>query len=200
MSKKIPEIDFIPRIIQIPEVFYSTATGDKFYACTMCGTELIENNHSYIIEKIIKNYPENNTKDTIAEYALCIKCIEKLREGFSEESLEKINNYMLGHTDLSVRRKQLVENNMLDVNAWLSNCIVNDKKINELSEYQIMCQCQGDFMLFTFMPYMLSCHAAEEMQELLSKKTRDELDRFYTENLGMPPELKELFKTKIPVI
>ena len=42
---------------------------------------------------------------------------------------------------------------------------------------------------------MISYEAADEMSNLLSKQTKDELDRFYRENLGVPPELEELFNT-----
>ena len=200
MSKKIPEIHFTEHYCEIPEVFYSSDMNRPFSVCTMCGAELINSNSSYIIEKAVKNYPETKVKDIIFEYAMCIYCLENLRVSFSTKSLERINNYIMEETDLPLRRNQLIGLENLDVDDWLSNCIVNNKTQDDLPEYQIMCQCQGEFMLFTYMPYMLSCDATEEMQELLSKKTKDELDRFYNDNLGLPPELKELFKTKVPII
>ena len=200
MSKKLPEIYYIEHFTKIPKVFHSAVNDELFANCTMCGKELLESNESYIIEKAVKNYQENKVKDIIFEYAMCFSCLEKMREGFSEESLERINNYILKKTDLPLRRNELIEKGTLDVNDWISKCIVKDINQDQLPEYQIMCQCQGEHMLYTYMPYMLSCNAAEEMQELLSKKTKDELDRFYKDNLGLPPDLEELFRTRMPVI
>ncbi len=199
MNKKLPDIEFAEHYCDIPEVFYETNTKEPFRKCTICGIELIESNLPYVIEKAIKNYPEDKKTDVIFEYAICIECVEETRNSLSKESLEKINNYMLNHTDLLTRRNFLLSGNNLNVNDWLSNCVVNNKPTEELPEYQIVCQCQGDKMLYTYMPYMLSCDVTEEIQELLSKQTKDELDRFYDENLGLPPDLKELFKTRTPV-
>ena len=137
--------------------------------------------------------------DTIFEYAMCINCMEEMRKSLSEESRQKVDNYLLEHSNLDERRNKLLSKENIDVDDWISNCIINNESTHELQEYQIMCQCQGKHMLFTYMPFMISCTASEEMQELLSKQTKDELDRFYDTHLGIPPEYKEFFKTKTPV-
>ena len=42
---------------------------------------------------------------------------------------------------------------------------------------------------------MISYEAADEMVILLSNQTKDELNRFYKENLGVPPEFEEIFNS-----
>jgi len=196
MAKELPEIRIIEHYCEIPDVFQSSDTDAPFSNCTICNAELIESDSMYIIEKAIKNYKETQVKDVIFEYALCLNCLDEMRHSLSNESKEKIDQYLLDKSDLAERRETLINDNRLDVNEWISNCFVNDEKAEELPEYQIMCQCQGKHMLFTYMPFMLSCNAAEEIQQLLSKQTKEELDRFYNENLNIPPELEEFFKTK----
>jgi hypothetical protein len=200
MDKKPQQIFYTEHYRDVPNVFHNTDTLDIFRECTICGRELIDSNSSYIIEKAIKNYPASGVKDIIFEYAMCTTCMEKMRESFSSESLEKVNQYILDRTDLMSRRENFVGKGELDIDKWIASCIVNGKSTDELPEYQIMCQCQGKHMLFTHMPYMISCDATEEMQELLSQKTKDELQRFYDQYVGLPPELREIFNSRLPVL
>lgn len=186
-------------IIPIPEIFYNTDTKSPFCNCTMCDTDILSGDTPYVIEKAIKNYPEENTQDVIFEYALCMECLDVTRKSFSKDSLIKINEYMTRNINMEERRKNLSGKNTNDIYNWISNCIVNNKSVDELPEYQIMCQCYGENMLIADLPYMISCDVTEEIQELLSQQTKDELNRFYDNNLGIPPELRELFKTKTPI-
>jgi hypothetical protein len=196
MTKRLPDIKIVQHYEEIPNVFHCSETDAPFSHCTICNHELINHNIPYVIEKAIKYYTENKVKDIIFEYALCFNCLEKMRNSLSDESKTGIDQFIMGSSDLEKRRQMLLNRDSLDVNDWISSCIVNNSDIDDLPEYQIMCQCQGQHMLYTDMPFMLSCHAAEQMQELLSKKTKDELDRFYDDFLGLPPDLKEFFKTK----
>ena len=43
---------------------------------------------------------------------------------------------------------------------------------------------------------MISHEAIEEMQELLSPQTKDELDDFTKEHFDLPPEWREIIKNK----
>jgi hypothetical protein len=40
----------------------------------------------------------------------------------------------------------------------------------------------------------------EEIQEILSAKTKEELDRFTEEHFGLPPEIREVINKKIFII
>ncbi|MEO0471666.1 MAG: hypothetical protein AAF206_18705, partial [Bacteroidota bacterium] len=51
--------------------------------------------------------------------------------------------------------------------------------------------CQGDQIVFTGMPFMLSPEAIGEITHLLSAKTKGEIDRFVSDFLGVPPALRK---------
>jgi hypothetical protein len=50
------------------------------------------------------------------------------------------------------------------------------------------------------MPMLISSEAAEELSELLSQSTKDELDDFVSRNFGIPPELRDLPITTRPIL
>ena len=77
---------------------------------------------------------------------------------------------------------------------WLSNCLVKQTPITDSSEYQIFAHCRGDQLLFTHLPYAISGEAMMELSNLISEKTREELDGFIDQHFGGPPEFRELLK------
>ena len=64
----------------------------------------------------------------------------------------------------------------------------------EQEEYQIYGMFRGGQMIQNQFPYMMSGAALEEIQELLSPETKDEIDRFKDEYFNIPPELADLFR------
>ena len=75
----------------------------------------------------------------------------------------------------------------------LDECLLSGKHLQDMETYQVYAHCTGTQLSMNRGYYMLSDAVIEEIQELLSDKTRDELERFSDENLGVPPELKHLF-------
>ncbi|MFQ5606207.1 MAG: hypothetical protein ACE5HS_23290 [bacterium] len=142
-----------------------------------------------MIEKAIKKYEKFNTTDTIFEYAMCLDCYEKVVESFSDTSKTKVEDYFAKNVNLDKRRKTLVEKGILDIDNWLSNCIIKGTPVEEVSQYQICCQCDGKDMLFAHSPFMISGAAIDEIANLLSNKTLGEIDGFIGEFFGWPPEL-----------
>jgi hypothetical protein len=185
----------IPRHIQIPKPFHSEVTGKLFETCIHCNRHLLDSNLHYVIEKVIKYYDEMKTTDTIFEYAVCLNCYQELRKSLSNESIQRLGTYLQNHVNLEARRQKFIENEDLDVSHWIGHCIIMDKPIQKCREYQIMCECVGDRMLFTLMPYMICDDAIEEMSELLSEKTQGFFDDFRKRFLGPPPEVSELLKS-----
>ncbi len=188
------EEDFLPEHTEIPKRFYSDATGGLFETCVHCHRNLLNPKKQYVIEKVIKLYEEVDSTDTIFEYAICIDCYQELRSSLSKESMERMGEYLNRNTDLEGRRNRLMESGNLDIDAWISNCIVKDKPMHTCREFQVMCECFGDQMLFTMMPYMISDDALEEMSMLLSDETQGFFDDFRKTHLGPPPEVSELLK------
>ena len=81
-----------------------------------------------------------------------------------------------------------------------SKCVVTGIPVEDLEEYNIVGQFVGDKMIKGQFPVLMSPSIGDEIQELLSQKTKDEFDDFMSEITGVPPELKELFKIKRPVL
>ncbi|MBN2105196.1 hypothetical protein JW835_14250 [bacterium] len=189
-----PQSTFIPEHIAIPKPFYSDATGKPFERCIHCSRYLLDHNTHYMIEKVHKYYPELKTNDTIFEYAICIDCYMELRKSLSDESVQNLESYLNDHVNLIGRRQQLIQTEGLDIDGWIGSCMIKNKAIQACTEYQTICECMGNRMLFTFMPYMICDEAMEEMMELLSDKTLGFFDDFRNRFLGPSPEIGELLK------
>jgi len=71
-------------------------------------------------------------------------------------------------------------------------CTLSGQELNQADDYQVIAICQGDKLIDS--PIYISDVILEAIQELLSAKSRDELDRFTENNLDWPPELKTLIK------
>ena len=173
---KLPDLQIIREYCEIPKVFYSTETGKPFSHCVSCEKHLLASGEQYVIEKAIRNYQKFKTNDTIFEYAMCVGCYEKIHKSFSVSSKQAVENYFLQNVDFARRRAQLLEQGNRRLDEWLSDCIVKGTPVQDLDEYQILCQCQGDKMLFTYLPFMIGGDATEEIVQLLSNETLGEID------------------------
>lgn len=188
-----------PKSIEIPKEFHSFDTGKPFCNCVVCEKDLFEPGTHYFVEKAIKKYPNSSATDVIFEYAICLECAMEMRETLSKESMESIDNYFDSRVNLLSRWKNLTRDNKYDIKDWISNCLITGKHIDELNEYQIYAHCEEDRMLFSLMPYIVSGEVIEEVSELISQKTKDELDGFMGKYLGPPPSIREILKDKTPV-
>jgi len=179
--------------IKIPSMFYSTDTDKPFTNCVSCDKLLLHPKSPYVIEKAIKQYPEYNTTDVIFEYAMCMECYQNINESLSIESKTNIEQYFSENVDLGERRTSLLKNEELSINDWTSNCIIKGTPIAELTEYQIACQCDGEYLLFTHMPFIIGNIALDEMMQLLSNQTIGEIGGFYDKFFSPDPDIKKLF-------
>ena len=113
-----------------------------------------------------------------------------------KESRDKLDLYFKTNTNFRERYNQFKKHNLFDTEVWLNNCIFKNKSLDEVSEFQICAQCQGTDMLFYNAPYMVCGEAMDEVANLLSNKTLDILNRFWADNVDLPPELEEIFSGK----
>jgi hypothetical protein len=183
---------FINEYIEIPKIFYSDASGKPISHCIDCNKYLLDDGTLYVIEKAMKQYQKFSSKDTILEYAICLNCYERMRKTFSKISLQRIDNYFNKHVNLMERRKRLLSNKSLNLEDWISSCIIKGKRIEELAEYQIACQCDGKYMLFTFAPFVIGEAAIEEIMNLLSNQTLGEIEGFMKQFFSYPPEIADI--------
>ncbi len=182
------------RFEEIPEEFYSDSEKEPFCNCTFCNTNLLDGGTSYMVEKSIK-VGSNGAKNTVFEYAICMSCNLKKMQAMSEESIQNIKAYMAENFVL-----ETLEANSSSDREYFSKCIVTGTSIDDLDEYNIVGQFVGDKMIAGQFPILISPVIGEEIQELLSQKTKDEFDDFMNTITDVPPELKELFKVKRPVL
>lgn len=187
--------------VDIPPVF-KTEEGAHFKECISCSANLLQNEEPYMIERAIKKYPAFNIESTIFEYAICLKCAEKMRKTLSRESLQRMEKHFMENANWASKMELLNQEEPATVDDFVEDCIFSGKKRsdNDLDEYQVFAYCQGDKLILSRPPFMISNLAAEAMSELLSKQTRDELDGFIDENFGLPPEWKKALKDRDTVL
>lgn len=183
--------DFTPEMIEIPEIFRSSIDKKPFENCISCDRYLLDEGTTYFIEKSVRNYKDHGVTDTIFEYAMCIDCMENMRQAVSKESVQRMSEYFLSQVDPLERQLLMLNNETMNVAPWIEKCIIKGTSKTELDEFQLHCQCNGKNMVFSYMPYMIGGAAMEEMAELLSAKSRGEMDDFMDNNFGLPPELKK---------
>ena len=89
-------------------------------------------------------------------------------------------------------RIELMNTSPDNPSKWINRCVVSNRSLDELNEYQIFAHCQGNKLNLNLMPYMISGEVLEQIQHLLSHQTRNELNDFMDRNLGPSPELAEV--------
>jgi len=177
--------------LPIPEVFLAEDTKTPIDKCIDCEHDLLKGDRFYVIEKVFKRYPAIGKVEVLFEYGICDQCYDKMKEKMSAESMQNLSNYMMNNTDFEGLHKRINEHPD-DPIAWLDRCMIKDTPIEQLSEYQMGAFFKGDRLLTNYLPpFMVGNAAMEEMNAVLSKETKDEMDDFMDEHFGVPPELRK---------
>ncbi len=183
----------------IPKLFKSDLTGDHIKTCIKCECNLHEQEEGYFIEKALKPYDGFNSYSTVFEYGMCVSCMLEMRDDMSEESKANISNYFSQKVDIQDRATSMEERQEEqepDVYDWVNQCVVYGTHIIEIGEAQILAFCQGDQIIYNMTPYMLSGKVSEDVLELISAKTLNDLNNFGKRLTDSPPEFKELLEKK----
>ena len=186
----------LPHHIDIPRVFYSDETESPFQRCLGCDKFLLDGKSEYLIEKAFRQYEGYEFRDTVFEYAMCLNCVGNLHEAMSEESMRRVQLYFDERVDLFERNSNLLNREPIDLDDWISNCIVKGTPVSSLPEYQIYGFFEGDQLFFSLFPYAVGGEAIDEVAALLSNKTLGEIDGFMEDHFGLPPELRKLLLDK----
>ncbi len=177
--------------LPIPDIFLNSDTKGPLTNCIQCDHDLTLGERFYMIEKVFKRYPQLESTQVLFEYAVCSECYERMREGLSKESMANLSAYMMTNTDFEAMQMRM-QTYPDDPEKWLSHCMIKGMPKEELTEFQMGACFKGDRLVTNFMPpFMIGNVAMEEMNELLSKETKDEMDGFMDENFGIPPELRK---------
>lgn len=142
----------------------------------------------YVVEKAFRRFPDEMGEELLFEMAVCMDCAMDMRKQLSQESRQSVQSFFLEKVE--ERRQQ---NQSFSREELMNQCLLTGEPLNELQEYQIYAHCRGEHLSPMGGAYMLGGPVIEQIQDMLSKKTRDELQRFADENLGGPPELRKLF-------
>ncbi len=174
----------------IPKVFYSDLSARPIENCAFCSKELLRPGVFYSIEKVIKNHRVD------FEYAICFDCSNQMKSEMSEESIQNIERYMLEHRFEEKSREILFSEEEVDAEDFLKACRIKGTPVDELDEYQMIAVFEGDELSQRAFPIIIGIEAIEELNGLLSAKTKGEMDKYLDELTGLPPEFIELFKEK----
>lgn len=180
----------------IPEKFYSDAEGKPFDHCQICGKYLLKEGTPYVVEKALKNYKGYDFSSTIYEFAVCLDCHKKMQEKMSDESLGNLQRYYQNIMTEKSQQPMMIDVHNFNLDQWLSKCFFKGNEVKEMDEYQIVAQFDGDKMVLNMPPLVVGQQAMEEMSELLSDKTIDEMNGFRDKFLGPSPEIEELIYGK----
>ena len=108
----------------IPKLFHDDLTGAPMRLCISCECDLLIGDVPYMIEKAIKPYNGLKSYATIFEYAMCMKCMDGLKDKISKSSMQNINAYFTSNIDLKQRRDLIVNQYFDEYELWVSNCMV----------------------------------------------------------------------------
>lgn len=170
---------------RIHPLFFPFDSRDPFRECLICQCDLMQCEH-YLIEKGLKG------NDVLFEIAICLSCAEKMQKELSKESLERIQAKMQ-EIDYGQRIQRLQGRKMEDLDAFIGHCAYSGEPIAPGEEHHIYALCSGDKMHYGLYPMALSGQIIEEIQDLLSEKTRDALDDFMNDYL-IPDDLRDILK------
>lgn len=171
--------------VLVPKEFWSFADGRPFRACVVCGESLLaDGGRFYVVEKAY------NRGEVVFEYAVCFSCQRRLEADLSQQSVKLIAHYFDEHVDWAQIRGigELSSSGKVAALSGLSHCLVTGKRASECKEYHILAVCFGENLLES--PFLIGDEAVESIQKLVSRKTRERLDGFVEEFLGLPPAVR----------
>ena len=181
----------------MPKVFHKS-DGGLLTHCIMCNKPLLQPAKEYLIEKVFRNFPEFKKTEVIFEYAMCLVCAEAMRNELSTESKARIEKYFAAHVNLE-KRQSLLHPKHAPFSHWIKECLVKGEPIKKSNEYSLYAHAYGKQLVYDLFPHAISGKAMEEVNELLSVKTREVLDDFIGKHFSGPPEVAEILKRR-PVL
>ena len=125
-------------------------------------------------------------------------CAEVLRNELSVESRQRMEAYFANQVNLE-NRKSLLSPNKAPFKNWIDRCLVKDTPIKGCIEYSLYAHGFGKKMVYDICPYAISGDVMEEVNDLLSAKSRQVLDDFIGKHFSGPPEVAEILRRR-PVL
>ena len=114
----------------------------------------------------------------------------------SKESIQNLQQYYMQIMAEKGNKPIMIDVGNFNLNDWISTCFFKGDRIEDLSEFQLVAQFNGNEMVLNIPPMVVGEWAMEEMANLLSDETIDEIDGFRKQFLGPDPAIEELFSGK----
>jgi len=175
--------------IFIPDEFLSSKTNKPIGYCMLCGKNLLIDHSPYMIEKAFQRNLSTKQFEMVFEYALCSVCQRNATSELSKESLANIKMYFDLYVDFDKRQQEQANYDKNQFLSGIKNCIITNKPISEYNEYQIGGYFYRNQMLTDNLPFAIGEKAMNEIQDVISKKTRDFLDKF--KDKIIPPSVRD---------
>lgn len=187
-------------MIDIPKEFHSEYSGLPFDACIDCGTNLLEGEVPYVILKNVV------ARETVFEMAICLACAARLQQEYSEESRQSIQKWLEQRiasasqsTDEQLRSDGFVELDdiLSEPPMDLDRCRFCGTPREQAHRYCMEAVCIGGQLVQASDPSrtltfpMLVCETCTgDVSEVISKKTRDQWNRFVEDHFDGPPGIE----------
>ena len=157
--------------------------ADWYTECTQCGRAIGAPGETYYVERALRG------DEPLFEFALCETCLNDFEDELSSESMLAIGRFWLRHCDLDDREERIED--AADADDLVATCLLSGEARTALDEFQVWAWCRdGQLLADPFAPAIVSGAMMERLGECLSQKTRDAMDGFVRDNLGLPPEMK----------
>jgi hypothetical protein len=150
----------------IPAELHSAYERGPFRVCVHC-SEVLTDGRVYEIQKVFRG------QEVVFEMAVCHNCGEKMSREFSEESLERVQSFLVNSFKPSPKPE---------------HCHFCGFPRGLFENYTFVGVCRETSLI---LPSIVMCDScSEKLQELLSKKTRDIQDDFVRDHFpGVPADL-----------
>lgn len=182
------------RWVPIPKQFHSLYHEGPFTRCIDCDRDLMEPGCTYCVERVFRG------TEPICEMAICLECRSKISEELSKDSMMRIQAYVEERLDFDARYEETTKWEGSQIERWLDHCALLKIPAAECKAYQIAAICKGNMMSIDMLPMMISGAATEEMQKLMSKKTRDRLGDMVQDFFGQPSEFADGPESYSPMV
>lgn len=175
--------------MSLPRKLFSEKTGKAFEHCSVCSAEL--NDQLHFIEKAYHRNLGDDAHSVIFEYAICESCKRKMLREVSQESMLKMQVFMMEH------QEDLDE--MMQTEFDLNQCSFTQQSLSDMNEFHVVAVIRNGKPEMS--PIVFGAQIMEVYQDLLSEKTKGFFDDFYDDFIDIPPELAKILDKDVkPVL
>ena len=185
-----------PNLIDIPKEFYPFESEAPFKECMVCGIDLGQGTTDYFVEKAVKNNIEYQVKDVVFEYAICSSCAQNMQKSISQESQQNMQAFFTDHQGFMDKIQAYQQGEGELITDLISKCSLSGVPTDRMTEYMMFGHFRGDKMIASTMPYIIGGKAMDELSDLMSNETLDEMNNFKNQYFGGPAELEDMWKGK----